>query len=437
LLTPDSPERCGSYAETWVPWFESELEIQLREWQHLVLDKALSYDRTGRLLYRDVIVSTPRQQGKSILLLALAVMRAQHAELFGEPQEIIHVANALMAARRIIRRAWRWAEVQGYKTYRAEGREAIEWTDGSRWQVSSAVSIWGATASLALTDEGWAVDQGLVTDALLPVMVERNQPQIWLLSTANAGTTDLMPTYRKRATDGAPRTFIAEWSAPPGADYDDPEVWRAASPHWTPAREELIEASRTAKGFAEQWLNRWPALPNDGLGAEWPPGWSDCPRIPDGPPSGLVGAVEASLDRSRYGVAVARQVGSVLQVWAATFGSVDQAQAQLRFWGAGLVIQGASLQLPPGPWQTEQAGMRETRQATPALADLVRRGLLAHNHDHDVGLEAATAQIARSESGQVLSAHRSTGTVCGLKAAMWAAWAVSSGTYAIAKPAIW
>src|SRR4029453_9169634 len=50
------------------------LGLELLPWQRQVLNVALEHVR-GRLSYRDVIISVPRQSGKSTLMLAVIVHR--------------------------------------------------------------------------------------------------------------------------------------------------------------------------------------------------------------------------------------------------------------------------------------------------------------------------------------------------------------------------
>jgi hypothetical protein len=52
----------------------SALGLELLPWQRQVVDVALEHVR-GQLVYRDVVVSVPRQAGKSVLLLTVIVHR--------------------------------------------------------------------------------------------------------------------------------------------------------------------------------------------------------------------------------------------------------------------------------------------------------------------------------------------------------------------------
>jgi hypothetical protein len=269
--------------------------------------------------------------------------------------------------------------------------------------------------------------------------VERVQSQLWLLSTANPATTALFPSYRRRAIEGAPRVFMAEWSAPPNADLADPEVWRAATPHWTAARAELMSAAQNTRGFGEQWCNRWPHVEAKQDRAGFPVGWDECPRVESSPPRGGTAAVETSQDRAVFGVAVVSvDAAGVMQVWSRSFPSAAMAAEQLAEWRPAVLLVGLSIkELFPGPWSTFPVGTKETRLATPVLDDLVRRRRLAHDHDAETAGQVAAARTSLVESGLVLSAAKSEGPVSSVKALCWAAWAVEDGQFAPVKAAIW
>jgi len=61
-----------------------------------VLDVALELDDAGRLIYRDVTLSIPRQQGKSTLLLVLWVTRC----LLWPDQRVVYTAQSGLDARK-------------------------------------------------------------------------------------------------------------------------------------------------------------------------------------------------------------------------------------------------------------------------------------------------------------------------------------------------
>src|SRR5215204_2789909 len=69
------------------------LGIELLPWQRQVVDVALENER-GQLVYRDVVVSVPRQAGKSTLVLVLILYRLLAARC-----RVVYGAQTRLAAR--------------------------------------------------------------------------------------------------------------------------------------------------------------------------------------------------------------------------------------------------------------------------------------------------------------------------------------------------
>ena len=107
--------------------------LDLMPWQRQVLDTALEINPdTGRLAYREVRLTVPRQQGKSTLLLAVMVHRCLG---MGDGQRIVATAQTAKDARA------KWEDdylprIQGsplaklIHVRRANGSEAIRWANG-------------------------------------------------------------------------------------------------------------------------------------------------------------------------------------------------------------------------------------------------------------------------------------------------------------------
>src|SRR4029450_7608697 len=82
-----------------------DLGYTLLPWQRLVLSTAL--ERSGRRpAYRDVLVSVPRQSGKSSMALALMIWRV----LAGEDQLVLYSAQSRISARRKLLHTW-WPRI--------------------------------------------------------------------------------------------------------------------------------------------------------------------------------------------------------------------------------------------------------------------------------------------------------------------------------------
>ena len=69
--TPDPPGVAGTYGKAVRSWALRELGIRFGRWQAHAIDNALRYDRNGDLLARIVLLSTGRQNGKSVLVRGL------------------------------------------------------------------------------------------------------------------------------------------------------------------------------------------------------------------------------------------------------------------------------------------------------------------------------------------------------------------------------
>jgi hypothetical protein len=436
------PIECvGSLGDEWIDWVERNTHFVFRPWQRLVFNRALEIDAEGRFIWRTVVVSTPRQCGKGYLIMFIALARAHFAGRFSEPQIISHIANNLRAARRIHMLSWRWASQNGLQVKRAFGNEAVLFEDDSAWQIESESGIWGAWSSLILLDEAWNIQADTVESGIVPTMAERIEPQLWALSTSNRETTSLMPLMRQRAIDGGTRTLLMEWSAPYKSDVKDVEVWRAASPHWSKGRAELMASAVNTESFAEQWLNIWPGGDDVARSVEqWPPLWHELPAALDGSlRAGGVVAVESAHNRSTYGVAaLQREPGGSYAVWSREVSSLEAVRDQIALWRPARVVLGASLQGQiTGPFDVDAYAIRETRLGTALLDDACRRGRIAHNHDMRTIDETYGAAVIRNETGMWLSMSKSRVQNPALKAICWALFAAENAAANEVTPAIW
>lgn len=287
LMTPVHPAATGSYGPGAIEWVESDVGIELRWWQRLAIVRQLEHRADGSLCWDDVVESGTRRIGKSVRLRVMALWRLSHATLFGEPQLAIHTGQDLAIVREIQRGAWVWAERHGWRVVKSIGRESIENGD-DRWVARSTDSVYGYDVTLGMIDEGWSVRPVTVSEGLEPGALERSSPQIVKTSTAHRKATSLMRTAISDAMALGTTALLLLWGAPDDADSGDPETWRAASAHWTPARQRLIQSKYDKalrgeqdpelddpdpmKGFESQYLNRWELQPGAG-GAL--PGWGD------------------------------------------------------------------------------------------------------------------------------------------------------------------
>lgn len=203
-------------------------------WQQQVADVAGEIDpKTGRFVYRKVVVLVPRQSGKTTEDLAQNVYRAI---AFGEPQQITYTAQTrndahnkfIFQEKNILRRS---AFVDKYKLREAAGSEGILWENGSVHGLASTTekSGHGPTLDKGTIDEAFAQIDGRVEQAMRPAMITRNS-QLWVMSTAgNLQSLYLNEEIRKgreRVESGEPGSVAYfEWSFLPDEDPDDEETW--------------------------------------------------------------------------------------------------------------------------------------------------------------------------------------------------------------------
>lgn len=216
------------------------LGTPLMPWQQHVADVALEIDpETGRLAYRELVLTVPRQSGKTTLILALAVHRAIG---FGQPQRITYTAQTRQDARN----KWEDDHVKAldrslfhgeYRVRKTNGNEAILWRNGSMHGISATTEKagHGATLDMGFIDEAFAQVDARVEQAMRPAMITRPQPQLVITSTAGTPSSVYLngkvDRGRERVVSDPQRgTCYMEWSAPDGADLSDPDTWRACMP---------------------------------------------------------------------------------------------------------------------------------------------------------------------------------------------------------------
>ena len=249
------------------------LGTPLMAWQRQVLDTALEVDPAGHLAFRDVVLTVPRQSGKTTIALALIILRA----LSAPRQQIRYTSQTGLDARKKWSDDWLPVLEQSpftryFKVRMANGHEALLFNNGSIQSLVSttAKSGHGASIDLAILDESFAHPDARLEQALRPAMITRQDPQLWVVSTA--GTPDASPYLWAKVESG--RQFAEaglteglcyfEWSAADDADPGDPETWRSCMPALgTPVREESVASDFRAMDdseFRRAYLNQWVTL---------------------------------------------------------------------------------------------------------------------------------------------------------------------------------
>ena len=255
-------------------------------WQQLVADVALEVDPdTGLLVYRKVVLTVPRQSGKTTLILASMVHRAL---AFGGKQRIVYTAQTRIKARQ------KWEDEHLDTIQKSPfaslmlpprkqiGQEAIRWRNGSLHGLDapSEDAVHGEVLDQGVIDEAFAQVDARVEQGMKPAMLTRPQAQLWVPSTA--GKAKAKSPYLwgeieagRLAVEAGLNSGVAyfEWSAAAEEDPGDPVTWYGCMPAL--GITQPVEAVRadyeswTAKGdlneFRRGYLNQWP----DETPAEW------------------------------------------------------------------------------------------------------------------------------------------------------------------------
>jgi hypothetical protein len=422
-----------------VAWIESELRLTLRWWQRLAIVRQLEHRADGSLCYREVDESCPRRAGKSVRLRGCALWRMDNAELFGEVQTVVHTGSDLAICREIQRGAWSWAERRGWTVGRANGKEALETSSEDRWLVRAQDAVYGYDVCYGLVDEGWDVRPDTVSEGLEPAMLERHSPQLHITSTAHRRATSMMRTRIANAlTIDNPEVLVLIWAAPDGADPADPEVWRAASPHWSEDRRRMI-ASKYAQAlageadahaddldpleaFRAQYLNMWrlrAAKAGRGDPVITAEDWAA--RAVDTPAGVPVSAALESWFSRGVSVALGyRYAGDAITVVVTDHPDLASAVREIRRSGyRGTVTVGSSLATDPALAGVKvRKGEGQVRAAVQEITRLARSGAIRHDGGEHLAEQLLSVRTLPGADGPRMA---STGRADAIKAAVWAA----------------
>lgn len=234
--TARNPDR-ATYGPN-VAEISAEFGKPFQPWQHYLANTALEIDPvTGLLVYETVIVTLPRQQGKTCITISLMSWRAMSRPL----QTIVYAAQTRTAALEKLRddhepTLARSVYSDRYEPSWATNAEKLRFDNGSIWgiQATTKTAGHGPTLDLGVLDEGWSQVDNRVDQAWLPAMMTRDS-QMWLPSTMG---TDASTYFNgkvdtgREAVDAGVQEGIAyfEWSAETDADPNDPATWRSCMP---------------------------------------------------------------------------------------------------------------------------------------------------------------------------------------------------------------
>lgn len=211
----------------------------LMPWQREVVDVATERDELGRLVYEIVIVTVPRQSGKTTLLGPVMLHRA----LINPTRRIFYTAQTQKDANSrmtdvmtLLKGSPLDAPIATYQ--RSPGTFGIKLPNDAVVRTFAPVesALHGETPPLVVLDEFWEYDE-VLGDNLLEQAIRAAQlqlggnRQVWLVSTAGTAASTFMRKWvdkgRETVKSGGtkwPRIAFFEWSLLEGDDPYDPDA---------------------------------------------------------------------------------------------------------------------------------------------------------------------------------------------------------------------
>ncbi|GAA4178964.1 hypothetical protein [Gryllotalpicola koreensis] len=215
----------------------------LMPWQRLVVDVATERDDAGRYRYPKVLVTVPRQSGKTTLMLPLNLHRiidrpgilALFSAQTGKEAADRMLEMQLLLRNSPLMRAYR----DRFELKRGAGKVSITYhgrdADGnelpeSRMQMfSTPDNVHGTHPHLVSLDEIWKHSElaGIeLAGAITPAQATLDgDSQWWNVSTMGTANSAYMNGLIEDGRAGAPGLAYFEWSLPDGLDAYDPASW--------------------------------------------------------------------------------------------------------------------------------------------------------------------------------------------------------------------
>ena len=395
--------------------------VTLMPWQVRAVSGQLSVRDDGRLRFREALVSTARQNGKSVALCALigwwlTVRAAEHGK-----QNVLSIANRLDRAEAIFTTlAPVLVEQFNGKARYQLGMKSVTMPDGSVWEIRAASKrLHGGSNDLIVIDELFDIKPEVLDDALRPSQIARPEPLMSAWSTAGDEESHAMIAIREAsvaAIDAGTETgtYFAEWSIPPGVDYRDERYWGWSNPSLgTTITLEALRAAAGKDSFKRAHLNLWVSARGAWLDAGV---WAN--NVSDEIPSGGVLSVDISADGNRYAGVRAVTVGPTTFVKLEF--SVTNEDEMWREIGRVTADPKVNLTLGPGlevhlprglERRTMICGAKEVSRYTGLVRGMIVNGQVRHDGSTALAEHVNRAVAVTANGNLVLAANRSPGPI--------------------------
>jgi hypothetical protein len=237
----------------------------LMPWQRLVVDRATELTPDGLYRYSTVLVTVPRQSGKTTLVGPVQlhrIMTVPNARAFFTAQTGLDAGKRMLDLIELVQTS---GLAPLFKPRYAGGSQGLSTANRSALRVFAPgpSALHGETPHLVTLDEIWkhnAVAGAQLMGAIGPAQATlEGIAQLWMISTMGTAESEFMNALvekgRETATraPGAPGTmFYAEWSMEDGADPYSPRSWQ-----FHPALYNTIQESALASQSIDLPMGEW------------------------------------------------------------------------------------------------------------------------------------------------------------------------------------
>jgi len=426
-----------SYGDLVAEWAQTYMQVSLMPWQVYALNGLLACDDPGEFLHRRGLVSTARQQGKSVLLTALVGWYlTTMPSIVGRPVNILSTANMLDRAEGIFANlAPILKETFDAKISQVVGRKSVT-LRGSKWEIRAAsIRLHGGSYDLVVADEVFDIQAAVIETAILPTMIAKPHPLFAMFSTAGDANSDYMLATREEALTALDKgeesdLYFAEWSMPPDANPHDESMWGYPNPALgTTVTMAALRAAAKKDYFLRAHLNQWITA----RGAWLDPGvWGKGQTTQDFPDGPSFLAVDSSLDDSTYyGVRAAMSGGQVIVDVAFVVDSEDAMWEQISVYMADhqctlAVTPSLEIHVPQNMRHRYiMVGYGELLKWSVLAQKMILEGKVLHTGSRMLEEHCQRAVMVKTAQGAVLSSQKSPGPIALCRLMVFAACLIS------------
>ena len=244
--------------KSWAPEIYASarrLGTPLMPWQQKAARLIGARRKDGRPRYKTVLVTVPRQQGKTRITRAAIDARARqepYLELYGTAQSRQYAAKHVVGLGDELLRSAPPSERAGLDVKRGVGNERVVWPNGTVYRPLSPTESGGHGDSIdfMLVDEGWALEAH-VMGGIRPAMIARPNSQLVVISTM--GTLDshvwnrLVARGRESVEDPDSDMAYLEYAAEDESWVFDESKWH----RWMPALGRTVTVEDVRQAIAD------------------------------------------------------------------------------------------------------------------------------------------------------------------------------------------